>query len=476
LLSGVTTGDVNASSSLSVSFSDLSTSRFDNDLHFLLQFDTSIGPLSGEYNSSRVSGLDITVSKLTTDESGILLTGLFDGSGVSGNVFNFVPVPATYLVNYYANKSNLRGESSDKYVGIKFEAVSPTQGQAYTSSYITGFSLTSSGEYLSPPIAEFTGYYYVTGLDWDIDSILLSSGCSGTIPVRFSGSNGYGAGASGNLYVTKTYLSGMYGESMRAYYLATEFEMVTGGTGYIVPPKATFLTGIYNNCRDVAAVYGKTHLVFQPLNASGAVDYQAGYLTGEVLTVTGKVNNGTQDGYKITGLRFTNPGFGYTDVLAPKVSFRRATGDSLTKNATGVFSMKRSGVYDFNSFWSIETGISNFELSTMSTTSGTAYMKSTDSYLSVMINYSGNDNTVPVVAKLTVAMTGAETLTHLVSGTKRYDISTGFLKKKNNRDLITFTPDSALSFYLTQDELDEYYSSSAYLNNDTTIDVGDLDF
>jgi len=39
-----------------------------------------------------------------------------------------------------------------------------------------------------------------------------------------------------------------------------------------------------------------------------------------------------------------------------------------------------------------------------------------------------------------------------------------------------FTPGSALSFVLSQSDLDTFYSTAGYTNNDFGIDLGDLDF
>ena len=72
--------------------------------------------------------------------------------------------------------------------------------------------------------------------------------------------------------------------------------------------------------------------------------------------------NGTQTGYILTGFRITNPGSGYNSTYQPLVSFTRQAGDNLTKNATGIFSLKKTGLYSFTNTWNISTGISNNSL------------------------------------------------------------------------------------------------------------------
>ena len=280
------------------------------------------------------------------------------------NNFTYINEPASKIITYEVFSSNLMGDSKDKTLIVKFEPIAPLSGTYYESNYVTGFYLTSSGEYLYPPSTRFTGYYYVTGLNYNWNSLLLNSGCSGSIPIVFTGSNGYGAGASGILTTAKIYLQDVYNAGIRSYYMPTSFTMITGGTGYLSPSQAILITGIYSNCYDVAQHFGYNYLIFSPFSAYGSMDVSAGYLTGVAMTVTGLVDGGTQTGYLVTGLDITNPGFGYNINSFPKMSFIRQDGDALTKNATGILMMKRSGYYDFTGHWTINTGISNFDLET----------------------------------------------------------------------------------------------------------------
>ena len=475
-LTGKVTGDATGNADRVISFADTNSSRFDSSIQFSARFDTSIGVLSGVFSSNRVSGLDLVVSKVTTEDRGITMSSLFDGSGISGNKYTYVPTPVTHLMSFFCSSYNLRGESRDKTVIIGFEPISPENSGSYKSEYVTGFSLVSGGEYLYPPYIKVTGYYQVSGLDWPLNSVLLSSGCSGDITVVFSGFDNYGTGASGILKTRKTRLSGIFNEGVTDYYLPQSFELVSGGTGYLTKPKAILKTGVFSECYDVAAKYNSTYLLYKPFSGSGAIVSLADFLTGEVLVVASGISGHQVSGYTVTGIEFTNIGSGYNSGMFPKVSFHRRSGDNYTAHATGNFLMKSTGSYLTTGNWSLKTGISSLDLHTLSGLSGTGYLTSLDNYLTVEISYSGLDITQPVVAKLTVSLSGANTLVHYVTGVRSYDTSTGYLKKKNK---LTFSPVASgtdLSFLLTQDDLDDYYSSSDFINPSATIDVGDLEF
>jgi hypothetical protein len=475
-LTGNFSGDATGSSTLKFSFPDASSSRFDAEVKFLAEFDTSIGTISGSFTSNRVSGLDTVVSSLDADTGNVSIPVLFDGSGVSGNVFTYYPTPASTLITYFSSSTNLRGEALNKIINIELDDVSPVDSGAYRRDYVTGFIVGTGGEYITPPSMKVTGYYFVSGLNWDLNSILLSSGCSGDLPVRFSGNNSRSNNGSGVLKTTRVMLSGVYGEGLNTYYLPQSYQLVSGGTGYVAIPNGYLQTGIFANCYDVGAKYNSTFSLYRPFSGSGVLGSQADFLTGEVLCQTGLVSGGALTGYKVTGVRITNPGSGYdANTFIPRMSFYRQSGDTLTANATGTFGMYQTGLYRLTGNWSLETGISSTDLTLMTSLSGTAYLTSGQNYLSVKVNYSGLDNTSPVICKVIVAMSGADTLTHLLSGIKRYDTSTGFLKKKNTLALITYSPANDLGFLVTQSELDTYYSSSEFMGN-TAFDTGDLDF
>jgi hypothetical protein len=475
LLTGVISGGVSGQSTFGFSLTDLNTSRFDSQVNLNLQLDTSIGAINGSFLVNRVSGLDLVVNKLATDSTGSTMAVLFDGSGKIPNQFIYVPTPQSQYFSYYCSSSNLRGEAQPKLLNVSLTSVSPT-GSGYRSDYITGFTLTSSGQYMSIPTAAFTGYYYVSDLTTSLTSILLSSGCSGNIPVVFSGVLRNLANASGILTTKKIILSNVYDVGVNNYYVPSSFTMISGGTGYLTTPKALLQTGIYSNCYDTAGKYGFNLYSYAPFNGSGVILPSASYLTGEVLYRTGLVSGGLLTGYIVTGIEITNVGSGYNQSLFPKMSFVRRSGDSLTSDASGVFTLKQSGQYLFTGHWGIKTGVSTANLITVTGNSGLAILRTTQNYFFVQINYSGLDNTEPIVSNLSVSMVSGDSTSFNISGVKRYDTTTGFLKKKYNMNLSLFTPGSELSFLLSQSDLDTYYNSSFFINNGDEIDLGDLDF
>jgi hypothetical protein len=474
LLSGSITGNVTGNyTGLSFALNDGNTSRFDSEVRFILSLDTSIGPLSGTFTANRVSGLDLIIRKMTTNSTGVVLSGLFDGSGRLPNKFVFTPVSQSAFLNYYASISDLRGQQQNKSFNIKIENLSHADGQAYKSEYVTGFSLSSSGEYLKVPTAKFTGYYFVNDLDWNLSTMILSSGCTGNLPVTFSGLGGLGA--SGEIVSRRTFLSGIYGAGVNIFYLPYQFNLLSGGTGYLQTPTAFIFTGKYPNCFDVAKNSGSSS-IYTAFNGSGKLTPSAAFLTGEVLYKTGLVSGGQLTGYIVTGLEITNPGSGYSSVFLPRMSFIRQAGDTLITGATGSFSMKASGSYSLTGNWSVKTGVSNTNLTYMTGTSGVLNLLPNQNYFTIQVNFSGIDNTEPLATKVTVSMIGGSTIVHNISGLKFYDTTTGFLKKKNDLEATRFVVGSLLSFSLSQSDLDNYYSSSEFVNNSFTVDFGDLDF
>jgi hypothetical protein len=474
LLSGIITGTVSGNQALSFSLADLNTSRFDSEVAGQLTLLTTIGEINTPLITNRVSGLDIIVNTLSTSSDNTTLSVPFDGSGNIANTFTYTPTTNKQILNFFIDSINLHGQTQIKNAIIKFEPVYPLQGSGYRADYVTGFTLSSSGEYLYPPRAMFTGYYYVSGLDINPGSVILSSGCSGNLPVIFTGAGGNGA--SGIFINQKTLLNNIYDVGINTYYLPQSFSMLSGGTGYLGTPTAILQTGIYNNCYDVAAKYGTNLYVYTPFSGHGILVPAASYLTGVVLYKTGLVSGGAITGYILTGLEITNPGSGYNSLYIPKISFLRQSGDTLTKNATGVFFMKTTGFYNFSGQWSIQTGVSNTGLAYMIGQSGTGYFNSFQNNLSTQVNYSGLDNTEAIVSKVTVTLPDGTSVYRLMSGIKSYDTSTGYLKKKNNLELTLFAPSADLSFSLTQNELDTYYSSNEFINNNFEILLGDLDF
>lgn len=476
LLSGIITGDVNPNSSLSFSLYDLDKSLFDGTFSFLLTLNTSIGDFGNIFTVSRLSGLSEVVNTITVNTSGIEMPVEFFGAS-SGNSFVYtLPPNQSSYISYSVFSTNLSGIPQNQYLDIKFEPVHPLQSGYYKSEYITGININSTGQYAVCPEVLFTGYYSVTGLDWNSNSLLLSSGCTGNVPLIFSPIQ-FGTGASGFISTKKITLSGIYGGGINTFYIYNGLNILNEGTGYTQSPLVSLNTGIYPSCYDVAKISG-AYSIYQQFNPNVFLNPSAAYLSGEVICNTGFVS-GSQTGYYVSGILITNPGSGYDSGYLPRFSFVRQYGDTLTSNASGTPLMKLSGLYVFDNNWTLYTGISTQAINPLTGLtppySGRIYLDSTQNYLTFQVGYSGLDNTDVMTVKVTVTNQNGEYVCSLISGDKTYDTDPEFLKKKNLDSFIFFTPEDDLSFLLTSQDLDEYYSNPLFQNNGG-LDLGDLDF
>lgn len=471
LLSGSITGDVPNLTSINFALSDINANSFDSNLTFLFNLDTSIGTISGLYDISRLSGLNEIVTSLSSPSGDSSLPILFDGSGDVVNQFVYSSLGASEIFSYYISSSDLRGNEMPKIVTVSFLPVSPSDNSSYASEYVTGYNFTASGEYLSMPKAYVTGYYYVSGLNWNLNSILLNSGCTGAVPVVFSGGS-----ASGLLISRRALMSGVYGQGLSTYYLPTGFVMISGGSGYRQIPKGVIVSGIYVGCDEIGSRFNSGFSIYKPFNGSGYLGPIADYLTGELIGATGLVSGGMLTGFRVTGFRITNPGSGFNNIYVPVLAFSRQANDNLTSNASGNFLMKTTGLYSFTGNWSILTGFPNSNLVQMTGPSGSLNMDGDQNYMSVQINIKDNDNTQPFVSTVGVILSDGQSIYKNITGYKIYDTSTGYLKKKSSLTPTLFGNDDGLSFLLTMDDLDTFYSSSEFVNNTFDIDLGDLDF
>ena len=365
---------------------------------------------------------------------------------------------------------NLTGEySTNQNALIKFESLNPTNGQYYASEYITGFSLVSGGQYQYIPNVIFNNYYYITGILQNFNSMLFSSGCSGNIPIIFSNAGGHGA--SGNLLLQNVNLNNLYVVGNASYYIVTGLDMSVYGTSYTGISNGTILSGIYNNCYDVPAFYGSNLYSFTQTNIFGSNFPEASYLTGTVLIDTGLFSGIT--GYTITGLDITNIGHGYNYQKIPTCNFIRQSGDFLISGATGNFLLKNSGIYNFNTVWSVNTGWTNGNMAPL--TSGfSGILNGVQRFFSITLQCSGLDNTSGVVGKLSVIPAYGTGLIQNITGTKYYNNSAYFLKKKLNNFELLIPPNGELSFLIGQSDLDSFYTN--YLISSEGIDIGSLDF
>lgn len=455
---------------------DNDTSSQNNQLDFDITLKT-IDPNPIETLSIRRTGLyDGSLTQLTDYNANNVISTQFDGVWTGNRRFVYNDTPQSRTLTYSLFKMDSIGQLMGDTITYAFSGASPTNGQSFVSEYVTGFNLTSSGEYTAPPSVIFTGYYYVTGLQQPLISMLFSSGCSGNLNISFVRNSIFGSGASGTLNTRLVQFQDVYGVGVNYFYTIDSFNLISGGTGYGVPPRAVVNTGAYGTgCYDVVVKSGVNLAWFLPFNTSGGLNPSASYLTGEVLFNTGLVSGGLYSGYVVTGFNLTNPGSGYNATYRPLMRFVRQTGDPLTgRAATGVLTTKATGTYNFNSIWRLDTGFAGYTLSS-GAFNGTMVVPAEQHYLSFRVTSSGLDNTAPIVTALTLTSSAGSGITQYITGYKTYSTDTGFLKKKLN---VTgrFQPGQPLSFLTTQSELDTFYSSAGYTNNNFGIDLGDLDF
>ena len=453
-------------------YSDNDTSFCDDTFKFNYYFDTSYAQVistillnrTGLYNSG------ITIfSDLTTDTG--IFSGLFNGFW-SGSGFYYQDTPSTNVFNYQLSLSD---DAGNPYPKIGYYSISiPSLSTMVTANYITGFQLTASGEYLTPPNIQVTNYFYSTGIQQNLSTLLFSSGCTGNLPVYFSGISGMGTGASGYLTLFAVLFSGVYSTGFQQFNLVSQYISLNNGTGYIIPPKAFVNTGIYgSSCFDVPNTSGLNYSWFSPFRTFGATQVEAGYFTGVPLCTTGLVSGGALTGYIVTGINVYNIGTGYNTGLLPTITFlRQDIPTGLTKNASGVLYLKTGTMVNLSN-WSVYTGIAGYGLS-LAPMSSSIYMDQFTNYLTIQLSCSGLDISVPISGTITMNMSNMFLYSNFFYS-KYFSTDPGFLKKNSN-PLVVYSTTANLSFSLLQSDLDNLYSSAGYTDNNWPFQLGDFDF
>lgn len=451
-----------------VAYIDNDTSYTNSSFQFDYHFNTSYNDVINTLDLAR-SGLYASgIYSLMLTSTGSGFQGLFDGVW-SGSGFVFQKETNELILSYWASFFDPYGNPYPKAISYNF--VFPDSYTYKKAEYVTGFRLTSSGEYLNPPVVETTGYYYVTGIQQPLDSFLFSTGCTGNLPILFSGVNPYGTGASGYLVLQTVQFSGVYSTGVKSWNIAVQYVGITG-TGYTVAPIATVNTGRYGSqCFDVPNASGYSYAWFRPFRTSGTLDCQACYLTGVPLYTTGLVSGGLMTGIIVTGIDVYNIGSGYSLALAPLMRFRRTGEIGLTGNASGLFLM-HTGTYYSIGDWTIYTGTANTSLK-RANTNGTVNLGMFDNQFTFKVAHSG-DFTIPLTGGITVTMAGAVNVATAFVYNKYFDTDPYALKKKS--DLVVYPKTSELGFGTTQEELDTLYSDAGYTNNSWPFVEGDYDF
>lgn len=454
----------------SVSYIDNDTSQTNNTLTFDYQYNTTFNDTINAFSVGR-TGLYNSGMNLVTDlnVAGTGFSGLFNGIW-SGTKFIYLDSPSTMNLNYSVLSADSAGNiyPSTGYYEVDIQET----GKMMRAEYITGFSLTTGGEYMAPPLILVSGYYYSTGIQQSIYSLLFSSGCTGNIDVTFSG--GGGSGASGLLSLNPVLFSGVYFGGIKWFNTVYQYTTTNIGTGYLVPPRAYVNTGKYGaGCFDVPRTSGYNQAWFAPFDTSGTLDIEAGWFTGISLCQTGIVGAGLT-GYIVTGIDVYNIGTGYSKSRPPYLVFIRTGTDSLIKNASGILTLN-TGSLNQQSNWLVSASIAGATAS-VTGLSGIVPLGN-NSLMAVNISCSGVDITQLITGTIKVSLYGYPSA--FVSGgffyNKYYDTSPTAIKKKDN-PISIFAPTSDLNFLLTQTDLDTIYSDISYTNNTWPYQPGDFDF
>jgi len=456
-----------ANQSETMFFDDNDVSHQNNNLNGLLRLEPSWGPVDIDVDVNRVIPNSMFIS--ITGSNVLTFGGDFDGIW-SGNRFLYQDTESSLTLNYQIYACDQYGNAIDK--DIFWFNVGRVSG---TSNYVTGLTLTSSGEYLTPPTFKVSGYYYVTGIEQSLSSLLFSSGCSGNIPVTFNGM-GFGANASGYLSTHPVLFQDLYTAGLQKYYLVDYYRGLNFGSGYTQRPIATINTGIYgSSCYDVPNFYNTNKAYFSKFNSLGTISASADFLTGIVLTATGLVSGGLKTGYRVTGVEITNIGSGYSNTLYPFISFVRNTGDTLTSNASGIFYLTS---HSNTTPLSLDIKIEGDEWKDSSLFDARLTIPK-DKNISFRYRASGIDNTSYMQVGLRLNYFDGVSAIPVIDDNVYFQHTFNtdpYALKKNDKvsPLTRFNTNSDLSFSLSQTELDSLYQGSSWSNN--SFDIGDLDF
>lgn len=467
------TGLITANQNYNITFQDLDTSDTNNGVNGYFIVNTLWDDLKLNLNSNRTissTGIVTTLAGTNLDKS---IYSLFDGVW-ENNGFSYQDSPGSVILNYQFSRSDIYGNALPKSLRWSLSGFGSASG-----SYITGLNIITGGEYATPPRLDFTGYFYVTGIQQELVSLLFSSGCTGNLPITFATNQG-GLNASGVLVTHPVYLSDFYISGTNTFYVADSYSGINYGTGYNYSPNAIVNTSLYGStCYDVPKKLGYDQSIFRQFNTSGAMAPAAYYLTGEVLCQQIQVSGGTATGYSVTGIDITNIGSGYSSTYIPKVSFIRESWDSLTKNATGLFSLKQSS--------SSVTGTSEISFKTENsdwgdriwTTGVIENLESDKNFISFQIGITGVDSTYPWSGKLSLdydTPTGyANAIQDTFSFYRTYNPDPIALKKNNSVfSGVIYSLNTQIDFLTSQSDLDTLYID--YGNENNQIDLGDLDF
>lgn len=462
--------DNRPNSGVSLTYYDNDSSDQNNAFVMAYGFETPYRQVINNFSIGRTGLYSSGIYQLIDISDTGVFSGLFNGYWSGNNFVYQDPIPDTITLAYYLSKSDSQGVGYP--VTASVTVLPNSQEPTLPAEYITGFTLTASGQYMNPPLVKVTGYYYVTGIQESLSSLLFSTGCTGNLYVTFSG--GGGNGGTGIIQTQPILFNGVYVDGNQWFNVPYSYTTSGVGTGYLSPPKAYINTGMYGpQCYDVPKYYGYNQAWFAPFDTSGTMTVEAGWFTGVALCTTGIVSGGST-GYYVTGIDVYNIGTGYNAAHTPYLSFVRTGVDVLTANASGTLSMKLSGTNPISS-WQVAYSVGGGSW-IQTGTSANIPMPFNTPYLYVQLAISGSDITAPILPLVVIGMQGtALTTTTNVSYVKAFSTDPYALKKKVTPTQ-QYSTSQALDYFTAQSDLDTLYSSAGYTNNSWPFDEGDFDF
>lgn len=438
----------------SIVLNDVDNSFFEYQNNFDVTMPTTFGDVGNKFSAYRSGIINQSVLSLSPSTGNTYAqTSLFDGSW-SGTTFTYSDNPLVYNLGFNYSNFAYNGVPNASTLTVAFYPLTPQNGSGYQAQYITGLTIATGGNYSSPPKAQFSQYYYVTGLQNSLQSFLFSSGCSG-IPVTFSGGSPT-SGASGSLVLKQVRLSGVYGAGVNTFKIISGYSGISSGLGYQSAPN--FILGTGGGCYSLPDVSNTQTAQFRFASGLGAIYAQAAGLTGLVLT------SGSLSSYVVTGIQVTNIGFGYSASFPPNLTFQRVSSDVRTDNASGTFSYKTTGNYQFNNIWDVAV---NLGTGLNSLTEYTGYFSGSmnvfgNGNLGLQIKCTNLDNTSAVSGLLVTRLTvGSQTITNqqVIYQTRTFDLYTGALQPFSSPQ-ISVIPLSDLNYILSQDPYDAAFQNA----------------
>jgi hypothetical protein len=363
-LSGNPTGIVLRNSASGLQLTDTSNILSDKSYEFSVFFDTNFGKIQQIFTGNRVSGFvnlyafdvssnPVSNSLITVDYNGVSDVNSFQYT--LGSDFIFL---SSSISKY--NTDTQSYETGAYYFSI--DPVLPSGVTNYLNEHVTSIQVTQTGQYDTCPQAIFTEYSYVDSLNLTLSNFLMSTGCTGNIPLIFNRSGNLGTGASGYLLLNQAnniVIGYSIGKS------ATGYSITSPGTGYTGAVGVSLNKAVYANCYDVPAVIPTDGLYpYYPFSADVVFKKNAGYMTGLTICsneVTGQNTLYTYHLNHVSGIWITNPGSGYSSIFKPYVTFKRDISDARSGNAQATINLNSvSGIYDFYSAWQVTTGFDSF--------------------------------------------------------------------------------------------------------------------